>query len=165
MSPPWDPGWVVISVFLLSINLWGIPREISQATGRLCYLPLFPRCPTRAVDILRVHCLSLELKTLSISYSLRFVWESNPWPSQWQCDIVTNSTNEPKQKKKLHTSQIPLLLRCLGSCSSQVVNSRWKVLGLGIVSIKPHQKVFSFLSPQTDSNRQPSHYKCDALPL
>ena len=107
MSPPWDPRWVVISVFLLSINLRGIPHKISQATGRFCYLPLFPRNGIYDVRIHRAHCLSLELKTLSISYSLRFVWESNPWPLQWQCNIVPNSTNEPLSDKQDSNLQPP----------------------------------------------------------
>jgi hypothetical protein len=43
-SPPWDYGWVVISVFFLSINLLGIPVKKSHTTKEeSCLSPLSPR--------------------------------------------------------------------------------------------------------------------------
>ena len=57
VSPLWDSKWVDISVFFLSINLRVIPLKISQHYWEeVCRSPLFPRCPTRAVDILRTYC-------------------------------------------------------------------------------------------------------------
>ena len=50
----------------------------ANTTGRECVYPFIPRCPTRAVDILRNHSLSLDSKTLSISYSLLSVRDLNP---------------------------------------------------------------------------------------
>jgi hypothetical protein len=59
------------SRFFLSKTLRILLLENSQHYWEeLCRSPLFPRCPTRAVDILRVYCLSLRPKTVSISYSL-----------------------------------------------------------------------------------------------
>lgn len=57
--------------FLFLKNLRGIPhKNIQHYWEEVCHTPLFPRCPTHAVDILRNHSLSLDSKTMSISYSL-----------------------------------------------------------------------------------------------
>ena len=51
--------------FLFLKNLRGIPhKNIQHYWEEVCHSPLFPRCPTRAVDILRIHSLSLEPKTI-----------------------------------------------------------------------------------------------------
>lgn len=83
IPPPWDYWWVVISVFLLSINLRGIPHKISQATGRLCYLPLFPlRLAFKDVQSNTLSSLNETLTSLlSISYSLLINKDSNLKPS------------------------------------------------------------------------------------
>jgi hypothetical protein len=70
VSPPWDYWWVDISVFYFLKTCWSYPLKTSNTTGRECVYPFIPRCPTRAVDILRNHYLSLDSKTLSTSYSL-----------------------------------------------------------------------------------------------
>ena len=57
--------------FLFLKNLLGIPvKNIQHYWEEVCRSPWIPRCPTRAVDILRNHSLSLDSKTLSIPYSL-----------------------------------------------------------------------------------------------
>ena len=61
-----------------SKNLRGIP-QLKQSTllGGYVSLPFIQRSPTRAVDFLRNHSLSLDSKTLSISYSLTPYMDSN----------------------------------------------------------------------------------------
>ena len=63
-SPPWDSKWVDISVFYFLKTCWSYPLKTSNTTGRDCVSPFIPRCPTRAVDILRNHSLGLDSKTV-----------------------------------------------------------------------------------------------------
>ena len=98
-SPPWDYWWVdfngflwlfenhipyiclithIVTSWIRSFSLVSYHIKTCQHYWEeVCRSPLFPRCPTRAVDILRVHSLSLEPKTLSISYSLLRFEDSN----------------------------------------------------------------------------------------
>ena len=107
-SPHWDSVWVDYRFFSIQKTCGSsLFKKGQHYWEEVCLSPLFPRCLTRAVDILRIHCLSLESKTLSISHSLRDVRDSNPWPRPWQGRIVTNSTNIPKiltHLKLLHPS-------------------------------------------------------------
>ena len=72
-SPPWDSKWVDLSVFYFLKTCWSYPLKTSNTTGRDCVSPFIPRCPTRAVDILRNHSLGLDSKTVEYLLLITFI--------------------------------------------------------------------------------------------